>query len=329
MTAEPDRGDYSVAVVIPAYNAEDCIGRAIESVLAQTMRPDEIIVVDDGSTDGTAQTIRRYEPRVQYVHQPNGGACRARNAGIAVARSRWIALLDADDEYLPQKLSRQMELMRRHPELVWSYTNHYIHTADGVRSAHRTHDHARDRGEQVFDDYLVACAAGLPTHTVTLVVERKALVEAGLFTPGLRWAQDTDLSLRLAYRHPRIGYLAEPLSIYRAWRGGSITTANRTDVDIRCDLIERHLALAESAGRLEAFRPCAISLLRRWIRDLPRFDSHVDLRPFGQRFPHLLPPDLRAQVWLLAHLPGIGRPCLESYFRIKNLILRRRPRRHS
>ncbi len=98
MDPSNDRQSYAVSVVIPAYNAEKYIGRAIDSVLAQTRQPDEIIVVDDGSTDNTPNAIKSYGSKVYYIHQENGGASVARNTGIEAAKSEWIAFLDADDE---------------------------------------------------------------------------------------------------------------------------------------------------------------------------------------------------------------------------------------
>jgi glycosyltransferase involved in cell wall biosynthesis len=93
-----------VSVVIPAYNAASVLPRAIESVLGQTSRPEEVIVVDDGSTDNTAQVATQYGPSITYIRQDNAGASAARNRGIAEATGEWIAFLDSDDEWLPPKL---------------------------------------------------------------------------------------------------------------------------------------------------------------------------------------------------------------------------------
>lgn len=93
----------TVSVVIPAYNAGEYLGRAIDSVLAQTQPAAEIIVVDDGSADNTADVAQGYGERIRFIQQENAGASVARNTGIEAAASEWIAFLDADDEWLPQK----------------------------------------------------------------------------------------------------------------------------------------------------------------------------------------------------------------------------------
>ena len=105
-----------ISVVIPAYNHGRFLREAIDSVLAQTYAPLEIIVVDDGSTDDTEQIVRSYGDRVRYIRQQNAGVGAARNNGIANARGEYVAFLDSDDLWLPEKLAVQVEYMRRHPE---------------------------------------------------------------------------------------------------------------------------------------------------------------------------------------------------------------------
>lgn len=100
-----------ISVVIPAYNAAGHIARAIESVLGQSALPGEIIVVDDGSVDDIADVVLRYHPRVQLVRRPNGGPGAARNTGIRACRGTWIALLDADDAWLTDKVAKQLPLL--------------------------------------------------------------------------------------------------------------------------------------------------------------------------------------------------------------------------
>ena len=103
----------TVSVVIPAYNCGRYLPETIESALSQTLPPLEVIVIDDGSTDDTAEVLRRYEGRIRYIHQRNMGISAARNAGIRVARGSLIAFLDADDVWLPSMLAQQCEALRR------------------------------------------------------------------------------------------------------------------------------------------------------------------------------------------------------------------------
>ena len=98
----------SVSVIIPAYNAAAHIARAIESALTQSMTPLEVIVVDDGSTDETAELVARRYPQVTLLRQDNRGCGPARNTGCAAARADWLAFLDADDTWLPTKLEKQL-----------------------------------------------------------------------------------------------------------------------------------------------------------------------------------------------------------------------------
>lgn len=102
-----------VSTVIPTYNRREELTRAIDSALAQTYGNQEVLVVDDGSTDGTAQMLaQRYSDRVRCICRPNGGVSSARNQGMREARGEFIALLDSDDEWLPMKLEKQMALLQ-------------------------------------------------------------------------------------------------------------------------------------------------------------------------------------------------------------------------
>src|SRR5438132_1599837 len=106
-----------VSVVIPVYNGERYLADAIQSVRDQTYQNFEVIVVDDGSTDGSADVAQRFGEAIRYVHQANGGVCKARNAGIAAARGAYIAFLDQDDLWLPDKLAAQVTYLDSHPEV--------------------------------------------------------------------------------------------------------------------------------------------------------------------------------------------------------------------
>ena len=118
-----------VSILIPAYNSEKTIRRAIESALRQTFQDFELIIVDDGSQDGTLEVIKTIvDPRIRVVrHAKNSGEAEARNTAIRSALGRYLAFLDSDDEWLPEKLSRQMEAIRKEPEgIVANVTGYYL-----------------------------------------------------------------------------------------------------------------------------------------------------------------------------------------------------------
>ncbi len=112
-----------VSVLIPTYNRDYILGAAIDSVLAQTYRPIEVVVVDDGSTDDTRALVEKYGPPVRYIYQENGGLAVARNTGLAAARGEFVAFQDSDDCWVPWKLQAQVAVMRHVPELALVWTD--------------------------------------------------------------------------------------------------------------------------------------------------------------------------------------------------------------
>jgi len=315
------RREFSIAAVIPAYNVAGYVGRAIESVLAQTRPVDEIIVVDDGSTDNTAEVVKSFGDKVVFIQQPNGGASVARNTAIEAAGGEWIAFLDADDEWLPQKLAEQVALHAENPDLAWSATNYEIRPIDGSL-ARLTFDRDRMgslvRGETI-DNYFDAVAADMAISTITIMARKSVIVDAGMFRVGQWWAQDTDLFFRVAYKWPQIGYLQEPLSVNHFGRCGSITQTNRFLVEQRCDLIERHLELAASHGMSESFRPCAIRLLSRWLRGYVDQPS-ADISPMLDRFNGFLPQNLKLEMRMRHRFPRLAGALFKVYGGAKSLV---------
>ena len=134
-TAREGKKSYTISAVIPAYNAEKYIARTLESVLSQTRPADEIIVVDDGSTDGTCEVVKSFGEKVRYIHQENAGVSAARNTGIENARCELIAFLDADDEWLAEYLQIQMQLFDKNPDLAWATANYYCCLCDEKKQA--------------------------------------------------------------------------------------------------------------------------------------------------------------------------------------------------
>lgn len=211
-----------VAVVIPAYNSAATLGRALQSVFAQTVTPAQVIVVDDGSSDDPAAALAPWQARVQRVRQANAGAAAARNRGVALARTEWIAFLDADDYWHPDKLRRQWQALAQQPQLQLCCTGFRNLMADDPLLPWPATDDAavvidRDFSQTFERPYLA---------TPTVMLRRDAFEQAGGFREGLRTAEDVDLWLRLAWRHP-IGRLPATLVTVVVTPGS--TTARRQD----------------------------------------------------------------------------------------------------
>lgn len=213
-----------VSVVIPAYNSAHVIGAAVESVLSQTLPPTEIIVVDDGSTDDTPVVLRSFGDRVRYVRQENAGAAAARNHGIRFARGEWVAFLDSDDVWFPDKLARQMGVLERCPRLVWCAANLEFEQ-NGIRGVPRLsrRDRRELRASCCLRSYMRSAARGVRFQTCAMLIRRDVLLATGGFNGEIHAAEDFDLWYRIAARHPAIGYVQEPLWRYHMDTAGSLS----------------------------------------------------------------------------------------------------------
>jgi glycosyltransferase involved in cell wall biosynthesis len=199
----------SVSVVVPAYNAARTIGRAIDSLLAQTSLPDEILVVDDGSSDHLESALEPYRGMVTLVRKPNGGPASARNLGIDRSRGEFVAFLDADDCWEPCKLQRQLELLNRYPKIALISSLFYNEEPGGCRYGPST-------GPACLLDRVVMASGfdlfemAVLVLTSTVIVRRTALGDLR-FESGLEPAEDRDLWIRLLRSHSAY-IIAEPLA---------------------------------------------------------------------------------------------------------------------
>lgn len=226
-----------VSVIIPAYNAEAFLARAILSVEAQTFRDFELVVVDDGSTDGTADIARGFES-VRYVRGSHQGEAGARNLGLEEATGELVAFVDADDEWLPEKLARQVAFMESLGS-SFSYTDSYI-VRDGHRVRYSTlaRPHRGEILAPLIDDWLDQ-AFILPTE---VVASRALLRNAGGFETGLSTAGHVDygLWLKLAILGARFDYLDEPLALW--YRGHESVSSDAVEMIERYRIALRHFS---------------------------------------------------------------------------------------
>ena len=307
----PDKQD-TISVIIPAWNAAQMIGRAVDSVLSQSRRADEVIVINDGSTDDTRRMLESYEDWIRVIHQDNAGASAARNAGIRAATGRWIAFLDGDDEWLADHLERSMDLLCRYPGLGWVTGNYYRCLCEPRHVKTPDLDgnllgRARSslEGEEVFDSYFSAHQHRAMGCTDTMVIRRELLIEAGLFWEGQKRMNDVDMWLRVAYLNQRIGYVFEPGAIYHMGVPGSILKQHRDARHIEA-FLDRHLELSRQAGMSEVFKPCAAAMLGTWIQTLLESLKTAEVRHLLGRFGFLFDPYCRITTYIRTRLPKLS-----------------------
>jgi hypothetical protein len=198
-----------VSIIIPCFNAERYIGEAITSALGQTYPYKEIIVIDDGSTDGSPEVIRSFGTTIRREFGPNRGGCAARNRGIELAQGEWIQFLDADDVLAPEKLERQVAAASEHPDCT-VYCDYELVNADDGQWV-ETHS-ADCRGI----DPLAFVLRSMRLQTSAPLHRKDRLTAVGGFRTDLQGSQEFDLHLRLAAAGTRFEHLAE--SLYVVWR---------------------------------------------------------------------------------------------------------------
>lgn len=203
---------HLISIIIPAYNSAGTIHATIESVLNQTFTNFELIIVDDGSTDDTAQIVRRFQDeRLVYIYQPNSERSAARNNGIAHAKGHYIAFLDSDDLWLPTKLEKQIMLMEGNPDLGLVYCDMILFDSYTARDVSRHSQLATPhRGRVPLRDILVQNFISSPTP----LVRRQVFEQVGGFDTTLVPCEDWDMWIRVVARFT-IDYIPEPLARYR------------------------------------------------------------------------------------------------------------------
>lgn len=236
-----------ITVVIPTYNRAELLLRAVMSVLSQTFQDFELIIVDDGSTDDTDRIVKkmkREDSRILYIKQENQGASVARNSGIKEARGKYIAFIDSDDEWLPNKLEKQIEIFNESsvPNLGFVGSNKMVYQLDenkNVISKKDLYKHRFPRNQNEFslEDFLSFRTPVSPTNVLIL---RKALFDVGLFDSKCPPHEDYDLWIRLKKEY---GFEStwEILAKYYNWSGGiSKTTDSLKKGEVKEYILDKH-----------------------------------------------------------------------------------------
>ncbi|WP_028317902.1 glycosyltransferase family A protein [Desulfobulbus elongatus] len=249
-----------ISVIIPSHNRAALLERAIGSVLAQRRACDELIVVDDGSTDGTAALVERLAAGaavpIRLVQQPNRGAAAARNTGIRLARGRLLAFLDSDDWWLPGKLAVQAAALAARPERLIAHTREIWFRRGQRVNQKKKHD---PPDGDVFAASLAMCVVGMST----VMARRELFDRYGLFDESLPCCEDYDLWLRVGCREPFL-LVPEPLTGKDGGRADQLSAIHRQGMDV---FRIRSLCTLLDAGVLHpAQRRAAVAELARKCR---------------------------------------------------------------
>lgn len=256
------------SIVIPAFQAASFIGEALRSALTQTLQPREIIVCDDGSIDDLASAVAPFEDRIRFLHRPRRGVGAARNAAIEVASGDFIALLDADDVFEPERLEALGELAAARPDLDILGTDAY-YVVDGVldgRFYDTTSFFPAKQRVGIMDACFVPAAA----------LRRQHVLDAGGFDESLKVGEDWDLLIRLILGGSKAGVVLEPLLRYR--RHASSATADRTEtLWSRVSVLEKTLRYpALSPEERQVLHRCLIRARSRAVLNDARALSATD-----------------------------------------------------
>lgn len=247
--------ETNISVIIPVHNRKNEIARALKSVLQQAVYVSEIIVVDDASTDDTCQIVEDWSKEHQFIKliklSENQGATYARNIGIDNAQSQLIAFLDSDDEWLPDKVEKQIECFSTDSQIAMVYTGLEVYDGNTVVSE------PAQPSEDLYEELLRWNVIG---STSSCMVKKKVLIEVGKFDEKLRARQDLDMWLRIAKRH-KIAAIPEPLVRFHTDNNDRISTNLENQISGAIYFINKHYhalsqypyALARNYLRLAKF----------------------------------------------------------------------------
>lgn len=229
-----------ISVIIPLYNKEAGVATALRSVLAQTYQNFEVIVVDDGSTDGSVAVVETFnDQRIRLIRQQNAGVSAARNRGIEEAKGEYVAFLDADDEWMPEYLETQHNLTKKYPQCDVFVTNYEFHNEDEVVTYPYLRKLLIHKDDGVLENYFeVASFSSPPLWTSAIIVRKDKIQTVGYFPVGVTLGEDLLTWARLACKY-RIAYTKKALAIYNFRTQKQLVTPRRApDVN---DVVGREL----------------------------------------------------------------------------------------
>jgi glycosyltransferase involved in cell wall biosynthesis len=263
-----------VSAIIPTYNRAHCIGEAVESVLRQTYRPLEVIVVDDGSTDETPAVLRGFGDRIHVVRQENAGPSAARNRGVARSSGSVLAFLDSDDLWLPRKIERQMDLLARCGDAVscclCNVTMHEPGRPD--ITSFRVAELAPSRADGIWLNPAEILIDRFVLFNQAAAIPRTAWAATGGLDDRKRTMEDYDIALKLSLLGPW-AFIEEPLVL---WRGGDPSSLSKQTTRYAA-IDEAERTLLETAARLPADQVALRKRIDRRVREIAATKRGLEL----------------------------------------------------
>lgn len=245
------------SVIIPAYNAEKFIAESLNSVLKQSISAYEIIVIDDGSTDNTSNIIKEISsPLIKYLYQQNGGPSKARNRGILQSTGDYIAFLDADDLWYPDHLSDASSFFDNNPSVLW------FTSAFNILDKKKNLKASLINSKADIIDFFISMLRGTFIHTSAVIINRNVFTNVGLFNENWKFGEDLNLWVRIALEYPKIGYCANPGSIFRKTVGS--LTFDKVNYDFKNTLRVLYFTDKEASAHNDKM---GLKLISNWIED--------------------------------------------------------------
>ena len=270
-----------ISAIIPTYNRRNTLPRAVESVLNQIYKPIEIIVVDDGSTDGAKEMCSEMYPLVRYIYQANSGVSSARNTGIKSASGDWIALLDSDDEWLPDKLDRQVKLLQDNAEIRFCHTNE-IWIRNNVR-INQKKKHQK-YGGNIFNKCLDICRIS-PSSSL---FHTSVIKDVGLFDESLDVCEDYDMWLRITSKYPVL-FLDQPLIKKFGGHSDQLSRVFGGIEQYRIRSLEKILTSKSLSGsQFEAAKDMLIHKLQIYAKGLKKRDKNTEFHSVEKKIQNWL-----------------------------------------
>jgi len=250
-----------VSVVIPAFNRAHCVGEAVESALAQTFKDFEIVAVDDGSADGTGEILKKFGGALRVLRQENRGVAGARNAGIRAARGKWVAFLDSDDRWHPEKLESQMAVLEKYGAKI-CFTRSITTGGERLQDIEFVSANLREPGVYYVEEAADAVCLS-PRHPLiqTMIAEKELLERVGMFDESFHAAEDAEMIFRLSFLSG-FAYVDRALTTIFEDSANSLTYSVKLDSMGRRNQSYLRL-LAEMYWRLIDVSPDKIGVVRK------------------------------------------------------------------